>query len=276
MAGIAVHQLAFGYNGHRVLDGVELHAPPGRVTVLIGPNGAGKTTLLKLIAGLLRPQVGEVQLDGRDVQRISARHRAQSLAVVPQLENQVWPLTVGQLVALGRAPHRGWMLPLNAADRAIIDAALARTDLTALRDRPITALSGGERQLALIARALAQQPDALLLDEPTSHLDMRHQATLMELARTLAHRDGLTVVMTLHDVNQAALYADHMVLLAEGTIQSAGTPEAVLRPALLSRVYDVPVTVTTHPVHGTPMVVPIATTEADASPNADMFTTAVV
>ncbi|MCZ7545832.1 MAG: ABC transporter ATP-binding protein [Anaerolineae bacterium] len=259
MIHLEARALHFGYNGHAVLQAVDLRAEPGEVLVIIGPNGAGKTTLLKLMAGILRPRAGFALVDGRDARRLHARERARALGLVPQLESQAWPLTVWQLVALGRAPHRGWVMPLNEHDRATVERVLERTSLTNLRDRPVAALSGGERQLVLIARALAQEPAALLLDEPTSHLDLRHQATLLGLVRSLAHDDNLTVVMTLHDVNQAALYADRMALLDNGALRAVGTPHDVLRADLLSEVYGVPITVSAHPLHGTPMVAPVLT-----------------
>ena len=257
MIDFETRNLHFGYNGHMVLKAVSLRAEPGHVLAIIGPNGAGKTTLLKLMAGLLRPRGGQALIDGREVRALPGRERARALGMVPQLESQAWPLTVWQLVALGRAPHRGWVMPLNQADHAAVERAIARTGLEALRSRPVIDLSGGERQLVLIARALAQEPAALLLDEPTAHLDLRHQARLLSLVRALAREDGMTVVMTLHDVNQAALYADRMALLQDGELRAVGSPDEVLRADLLSEVYGVPVTVSCHPVHGTPMVAPV-------------------
>ena len=257
MIDLKTQDLTYAYNGHAVVKAITLRAEPGEVLAIIGPNGAGKTTLLKLMAGLLRPRAGCVLIDGREARKLSARERARALGMVPQLEQQAWPLTVWQLVALGRAPHRGWMMPLTEADHAVVERALARAGLSDLRNRPVTDLSGGERQLALIARALAQEPAALLLDEPTAHLDLRHQALLLTLVRALAHDDGLTVVMTLHDVNQAALYADRMALLDGGALRAVGAPADVLQPDLLSEVYGVPVTVSAHPLHGTPMVIPV-------------------
>jgi iron complex transport system ATP-binding protein len=257
MIELEARNLRFSYNGNPVLKAISLRAEPGQVLAIIGPNGAGKTTLLKLMAGLLRPQSGQAFIDGQAARKMPARARARAVGVVPQLENQAWPLTVWQLVALGRAPHRGWMLPLTAEDRTVVERAMVRTGLADLCDRPISTLSGGERQLVLIARALAQQPAALLLDEPTVHLDLRHQAALLGLVQALAHQDGLTVVMAMHDVNQAALYADRMALLGAGELRAVGTPCEVLEAELLSQVYGGPLIVSRHPLHGTPMVAPV-------------------
>ena len=257
MSYIQTHDLTFAYNGTDVIKGVDLSAERGEILAIIGPNGAGKTTLLKLLAGIIRPRKGIVLLGGHDIRRVPPRSRARMVGLVPQSESNAWPITVEQMVALGRAPHRGWLMPLTSRDRTIIEEVLGITGLDTLRDRPVTALSGGERQLALIARALAQQPGVLLLDEPTAHLDLRHQSEVMGLLRRLAHREGLAVVMTSHDVNQAAMYADRMALLAEGEIKAAGTPRRVLRPELLADVYGVQVAVGSHPVRDTPLVVPV-------------------
>ena len=245
------------YNGHPVVHSLCLAVRKGEVLGLIGPNGAGKTTVLRAMARLLRPIEGAVLLDGKDVWHLSSRHVAQHMALAPQVESGTWPITVEQAVTLGRAPHCGWFLPLSHDDHVAIERALARTGLTDLRDRPIAKLSGGEQRRVVLARALAQEPDVLLLDEPTAYLDLRHQTETLELVRDLAHRDGLTVVITLHDLNQAALCADRLALLADGHLLGVGTPASVLIPSLLTEAYRVPVTVARHPVYNTPMVIPM-------------------
>ncbi len=248
--------LHFRYRDEAVVCGASLEANPGEVLALIGPNGVGKTTLLKLMAGLFKPEHGEVLLNGRPIRSYSSKVRARMVGVVPQIEHQAWPLTVRQIVSLGRAPHRGWLMPLNGEDRRVVDEMLELTRLTALAERRVTELSGGERQLALIARALAQQPGALILDEPTSHLDMRHQAQLLELIRHLAHDEDMTVLVSLHDVNQAALYADRMAALFSGAIRAMGAPLDVMTAPILEEVYGLPVAVAQHPLHHTPFVIP--------------------
>lgn len=258
MTTLEAHDLTLGYRNAAVLRDLRLAVRPGRVLALTGPNGAGKTTLLRALARLLRPWQGAVLLDGRDVWQISERDTARRLGLVPQNEAMEWPLTVEQVVALGRAAHRGWFRPYTAADHAALDAALAQTGLTPLRTRLLSELSGGERQRVLIARALAQQPATILLDEPTAHLDLRYQATVLGLARRLAHECSLAIVLSLHDLNLAALYADQVALLAEGGLLAEGAPDEVFTADHLQRAYGVPVAVGRHPVYGTPLVMPAA------------------
>lgn len=257
MTPLEGQHITLSYNSHAVVSDVCLAARAGEVLGLIGPNGAGKTTLLRAMARLLRPRAGTVLLNGADMWTMSSSHVAQRLALAPQTEAGASPLTVEQAVMLGRAPHRGWFLPLSESDHAAVDRALARAGLLALRERPIANLSGGEQRRVVLARALAQEPAILLLDEPTAYLDLRYQTETLELVRDLAHRDGITVVITLHDLNQAALCADRLALLAEGRLLGVGTPESVLVPELLSEAYRVPVTVATHPLYKTPMVIPL-------------------
>ncbi len=254
--------LTLGYNGRSVLADLSLAVRPGRVLALAGPNGAGKTTLLRALARLLRPRQGAVLLDGRDVWQLSERDTARRLGLVPQNEALEWPLTVEQVVMLGRAAHRGWFRPYAAADYAAVDAALAQTGLEPLRTRLLSELSGGERQRVLIARALAQQPATILLDEPTAHLDLRYQAAVLGLVRRLAHTCGLAIVLSLHDLNLAALYADRVALLADGGLLAEGSADEVFTVAHLQRAYGVPIAVGRHPIYGTPLVMPVAERES--------------
>jgi iron complex transport system ATP-binding protein len=239
-----------------VLHDLQLAVCPGSVLALAGPNGAGKTTLLRALARLLRPLHGAVLLDGRDVWSLSERETARSLGLVPQYESSDWPLTVEQVVTLGRASHRGWFMPYGVADHDAVEGALAQTGLGALRERSLNELSGGERQRVLIARALAQQPQTILLDEPTAHLDLRYQGAVLGLVRRLAHEAGLAVVMSLHDLNLVALYADRVALIADGGLVAEGVPEVVLTAAHLEHAYGVAVTIGRHPAYGTPLVMP--------------------
>jgi iron complex transport system ATP-binding protein len=256
MNALETTALTLGYNGRSVLHDLQLAVCPGSVLALAGPNGAGKTTLLRALARLLRPQHGAVLLDGRDVWSLSERETARNLGLVPQNEHSDWPLTVEEVVTLGRASHRGWFKPFSTDDRHAVDSALAQTGLVELRERNVNELSGGERQRVLIARALAQQPQSILLDEPTAHLDLRYQGAVLGLVRRLAHERGLALVMSLHDLNLVALYADRVALIADGGIAAEGSPEAVLTAAHLERAYGVPVTIGRHPAYGTPLVMP--------------------
>jgi iron complex transport system ATP-binding protein len=257
MKKLEMQNLTCAYNGQPVLEDLCLEACPGQVLALIGPNGVGKSTLLRAMARLLQPRRGKVLLAGRDLWHTSPRDIARQLALAPQVNGTQWPATVEQVVALGRAPHRGWLLPLTSQDRIATDRALEQAGLSSLRDRKVAQLSGGEQQRVILARVLAQEPQVLLLDEPTSHLDLKYQSGILGLVHQLAHRDGLTVVISLHDLNLAALYADRLALLSEGQLLAVGSPNEVLTPERLTQVYGVPIFVTRHPLYGTPMVTPV-------------------
>lgn len=254
MTDIQANDLACGYGRELVLENLSLSAQPGEVLALLGPNGSGKTTLLRALARLLKPRDGSVLLDGKDVWQRHHAEVARRLALTPQNERRDWPLTVEQSVRLGRTPHRGWLLPFTTEDRKIVDQAIANASLTDLRDRPITELSGGEWRRMILARALAQQAKALLLDEPTAGLDLKYQVETLGLIRKLAHASRLLVIMTLHDLNHAATYADRIALLDNKSIVAIGSPAEVLTEPQISDVYEVPVTVTTHPIYGTILV----------------------
>ncbi|NNJ11825.1 ABC transporter ATP-binding protein [Chloroflexales bacterium ZM16-3] len=253
---LAAEGLRCVLGGRDVLDEVRLQVRPGEVLALIGPNGAGKTTLLRALARLLRPLGGAVSLEGQDIWRLRPRPVARRLALAPQGAD-LWPLTVEQFVGLGRAPHRGWLMPLGPDDHAAVRAAMGRTGLESMRERQVTELSGGEQRRAILARALAQEPRVLLLDEPTAALDLKYQAAILAMARRLAHEDGLAVVVTLHDLNQAAGVADRLALLAHGRVQAVGAPDEVLTAELISATYEVPVAVCRHPLDGTPLITPL-------------------
>jgi iron complex transport system ATP-binding protein len=240
-----------------VVERVSLAARPGEVLALIGPNGAGKTTLLRALARLQYPTDGTVLLEGQAAWQLRPRELARRLALAQQGSAEGWPLTVEQAVGLGRAPHRGWLLPFTAADRAAVELALGRADVARLRERRLDQLSGGEQRRVVLARALAQEPRILLLDEPTAALDLKYQVVILELARQLAHHDRLAVVVTLHDLNQAALIADRVALLAGGRLLALDAAEMVLTPMLLQAAYDVPIAIARHPIHGTPLITPL-------------------
>ncbi|MBC7821847.1 MAG: ABC transporter ATP-binding protein [Planctomycetaceae bacterium] len=257
MSALEARNLTCGYGQRRVLEALSLSAQAGEVLVLLGPNGAGKTTLLRALARFIRPMRGSVLLHDQDIWRYRADEAAQRVALMPQNERRDWPLTVEESVRLGRAPHRGWLLPYTEEDRQIVESALVGTGLQELRQRPITELSGGEWRRMIFARALAQQASVLLLDEPTAGLDLKYQHEVLKLARQLANGRGLTVVLTLHDLNHAALYGDRLAVIAEHTLVSLGRPQEVMTADLIHRVFGVRATVIPHPVYGTPMVVPL-------------------
>lgn len=251
---INIRALVFTYGERAVLDGVTFSIPSGSFTGVIGPNGSGKTTFLKLLSHVLRPAGGAIFLDGRDLAVYAVKELARRMAVVSQDNGGGYLFTVEEIVLMGRAPHLGRFQSETVEDYAIARHALEMTGCLHLRHRAVTELSGGERQRVMIARALAQQPKILLLDEPTSHLDIGYQKEILDLVKTLATRDGLTVVAVLHDLNLAAYYCNELVLLSEGKITACGKPVDVLTAENISRVYSTNVLVTPHPVFGTPMV----------------------
>lgn len=256
MARLELTGVAAGYGPRPVLEGIDLALDAGQVTVLLGRNGSGKSTLLKVAAGVLRPSAGRVTLEGSDLATRSPREAARSIAGVAQEETVDFPYTVRDVVSLGRNPHSGPFARESTQDRAAIDAAIAALDLGALADRPLPALSGGERRRAFLARALAQEPTVLLLDEPTAHLDLGHEAALLTVVRTLARTRGVAVCLALHDLNLVGLVADRAVLLAGGRIVAAGAPDEVLVADTLSTAFATPVATLPRPGGGAPLVVP--------------------
>jgi iron complex transport system ATP-binding protein len=260
MTHLTIEQLSVAYQRRVALRNVSLDADSGEVVILIGPNGAGKSTLLRAIAGTLAPQDGRVCLDGQDMARLRPAERARLVAVVPQAARLPEAFTVAEVVLVGRNPH----LPLFGGERAsdyeAARQAMLRTDTWGLAERRVGALSGGEQQRVLLARALAQEPRVLLLDEVTAHLDLRHQLATLRLARSLA-RSGLLVVAALHDLNLAAQHADRLALLDGGELLACGAPEHVLTPELLKRAYGVTAMVSAHPLTGALLVAVLAEEE---------------
>lgn len=232
---LEARQLAVGYGGAPVLSGVDFAVPEGKIATLIGANGSGKSTLLKTFGRLRAPLGGAALLDGRSVWAYPPAALARELAILPQLRESPAALTVGELAALGRYAHRAG----RAADRAAVERALVRTRLSELRDRRLGELSGGERQRAWIAMTLAQEPKTLLLDEPTTYLDIRCQFEVIELVRDLNREMGLTVLMVLHDLDLAARCSDLILTVSGGTVTHAGTPEEILTPAILAETFGI-------------------------------------
>jgi iron complex transport system ATP-binding protein len=256
MSELSANEITCGYGERIVLDRLSVEVRPGEVLALLGPNGAGKTTLIRALARLLKPKSGRVTLLERDIWSLSAGEAARQIALAPQSERRDWPLAVADAVRLGRAAHRGWLAPFNREDEAAVDRALAQTELGALRARPITELSGGEWRRVVLARALAQDAGVLLLDEPTGGLDLKFQIEILSLVKRLAREQGLVVVLTLHDLNTASLFADRLALLSNRTLVAVGDCHEVITGDLISRVYGIPVVVTKHPIHGAPLVSP--------------------
>jgi iron complex transport system ATP-binding protein len=253
---VAVSDVRFAYGARSALDGVSCSAREGEFLGLLGPNGAGKSTLVRLMAGLLRPGGGAVRLCGVDPHATARREVARVCALVPQEPRLEWPFTVRDVVMMGRAPRQGLLAMADRFDRGAVEGALAACDLTQLADRRVSALSGGERRRVFFARALAQEPRVLLLDEPTAFLDLAHQVAAMEMARVAA-RAGLCVVAVLHDLNQAAAACDRLVVLSAGRVVAEGPPGEVLTAARVREVWRVPVWRGENAVTGAPVVLPV-------------------
>ncbi|MEU6966599.1 ABC transporter ATP-binding protein [Kitasatospora aureofaciens] len=262
---LAAHGLGLRYGDRTILEGLDLELPGGAVTAIVGPNACGKSTLLRGLIRLLDPAAGTVTLDGADIHRMPARTLAKRMGLLPQQPVTPEAVTVEALVRLGRYPHQRMLSPWSKADQAAVEEALTRTGTAELRDRQVDRLSGGQRQRVWIALALAQETDLLLLDEPTTFLDLRHQLDVLDLVADLHAEAGRTVVMVLHDLGQAARYADHLVVLKDGRVAAAGPPTEVLTAELVESVFGVPCRVVPDPETGTPLVVPRARTRTAAA-----------
>jgi iron complex transport system ATP-binding protein len=268
-AALARHELRaedlrLSYDDRVVVDGLSLAVPTGKVTVIVGPNACGKSTLLRGLARLLKPKGGSVQLDGHSIFRLPTREVATRLGILPQSPVAPEGLTVADLVARGRYPHQRWFQQWSAEDEAAVTAALYATATAELATRPVDELSGGQRQRAWIAMALAQGTPVMLLDEPTTFLDLAHQMEVLDLLSELNSNEGRTIVLVLHDLNQACRYAHHLVAMAEGAIVAEGPPAEVVTEALVANVFGLDCRVVPDPVAGTPLVIPIAARRAPA------------
>ncbi|MEU9063567.1 ABC transporter ATP-binding protein [Streptomyces sp. NPDC048430] len=258
---LTARALTLAYDDRTVVHELDLAVPDGCVTVIVGPNACGKSTTLRALGRLLKPAGGSVLLDGTELSRIPTRTIAQSVGLLPQTPVAPEAITVSDLVARGRQPHQRWWQQWSEADERAVSDAMARTDITALGDRPVDELSGGQRQRVWIAMALAQDTDLLLLDEPTTYLDIAHQVEVLDLVRRLAApaadgSRGRTVVTVLHDLNQAARYADHLVAMKAGRIVAEGRPGDVVTAELVREVFGLEAVIVPDPVTGSPLVVP--------------------
>ncbi|MBG6094328.1 ABC transporter ATP-binding protein [Nocardioides luteus] len=254
---LAAESVSLGYGADPVVDGVSLEIPDGLTTVIVGANGCGKSTLLRGMARLLKPISGQVVLDGKAVHKQPTRAVAKTLGLMPQSPVAPEGITVVDLVGRGRQPHRGALQRWSSEDDAAVAEALELTDTLDLADRVVDELSGGQRQRVWVAMALAQQTDLLLLDEPTTFLDVAHQVDLLDLLHGLRSSRGTTVVMVLHDLNLAARYADHLIAMSGGKVAATGTPAEVVTADRVEQVFGLECQVIHDPVSGTPLVVPI-------------------
>ena len=254
---LSVHGLVAGYADRTILHGLDLDVLPGRITAIVGANACGKSTLLRSMSRLLTPRAGQVLLDGKAIHKMPPRRVAQVMGLLPQSPTAPEGITVADLVSRGRHPHHGILSRWSPADDAAVAAALEATKTVDLAERAVDELSGGQRQRVWIAMALAQQTDLLLLDEPTTFLDISHQVEVLDLLTDLNHRRGTTVVMVLHDLNLAARYADHLVAMAGGRLHAQGTPEAVLTVENVRAVFGLDSRIIPDPTSGRPMMLPI-------------------
>ncbi|WP_326611738.1 ABC transporter ATP-binding protein [Streptomyces scopuliridis] len=256
MSRIVARELTLAYEDRTVVHELDLAVPDGQVSVIVGPNACGKSTTLRALGRLLKPRGGSVLLDGTELARIPTRKIAQSIGLLPQSPVAPEAITVADLVSRGRQPHQHWWQQWSDEDERAVTDAMERTDVTALADRSVDELSGGQRQRVWIAMALAQETDLLLLDEPTTFLDIAHQVEVLDLVRRLNHDQGRTVVIVLHDLNQAARYADHLVAMKAGRIVAEGRPGEVVTAELVREVFGLESVVVPDPVTGSPLVVP--------------------
>jgi iron complex transport system ATP-binding protein len=254
---LAAEHVRLAYDEHVVVHDLDLELTDGSFTAIVGPNGCGKSTLLRALGRLLRPSGGQVLLDGRAIARTPTRDVAKVLGLLPQSPVAPEGLTVADLVARGRHPHQSWIRQWSRDDEAVVAEALEWTDMADLAQRPVDELSGGQRQRAWISMALAQGTDLLLLDEPTTYLDLAHQIDVLELVGRLHAERGRTVAVVLHDLNLAARYAQRLVAMKDGVLVASGTPAQVLTEELLADVFDLEARIVPDPVTGTPMVVPV-------------------
>ena len=273
---LTTRKLTLAYDGNVIIQGLDLAIPQGQITTLVGPNGCGKSTLLRGMARLLKPKAGVVYLEGdamvkdrprRAIAHLPTKALAKRLGILPQSPSAPEGLTVRELVAQGRYPHQNWLQQWSQEDELKVEEAIATTHLHDFANRPLDTLSGGQRQRAWIAMALAQDTDILLLDEPTTYLDLAHQIEVLDLLHDLNTQQGKTVIMVLHDLNQACRYADHLIALKAGTVYAQGNPRKVMTEALVREVFGLDSRIIRDPVVGTPLCIPISRVRSLENPN---------
>ncbi|MGG7610666.1 ABC transporter ATP-binding protein [Streptomyces sp. ZG43] len=254
---LTAEELTLGYADRTVIDSLDLAVEPGRITVIVGANACGKSTLLRSMSRLLAPRAGRVLLDGRQVHRFPAKELARTMGLLPQSPLAPEGITVSDLVGRGRHPHQGVFSRWSREDDAAVASALEATRTEELAERAVDELSGGQRQRVWIAMALAQQTDLLLLDEPTTFLDVSHQVEVLDLLTDLNATRGTTIVMVLHDLNLAARYADHLIALADGRLHAQGAPSEVLTEETVRAVFGLESRIIEDPVSGRPLMLPV-------------------
>ena len=255
-AALEARSVGFAYEDRTVFESIDLKVDAAEMVAIIGPNGSGKTTLLKLLSGTIGATRGRILLSGGPLDGMPSRERARQVAVVPQESVLTFDFTVSETVLMGRIPHLGFLGVEGTEDLAAADEAMLRTGTRGFAGRSMARLSGGERQLVLIARALAQKPRVLLLDEPTAYLDIRHRLAIYRLLVRLNTEEGLTIITTSHDINMAARHCRRIILIKEGRIVADGPPLEVIRPDLLTEVYETPLDVSRDPAGGHPIATP--------------------
>lgn len=256
---LIAENLSLGYGDRVIVDNLDLEVRTGVITTVIGPNGCGKSTLLRALGRLLKPRNGSVLLDGKAIGSMRTKDVARTLGMLPQAPLAPEGLTVADLVARGRHPHQSWLRQWSSDDEGEVAEALALTGVSDLADRPVDQLSGGQRQRAWISMALAQGTDILLLDEPTTYLDLAHSIEVLDLVDRMHEELGRTVVMVLHDLNLAIRYSDQLIVMRDGTIVAAGAPKDIISAELLVEVFGLEAAVIADPVSDRPLVVPIGT-----------------
>ncbi|PIG95215.1 ABC transporter ATP-binding protein [Gloeocapsopsis sp. IPPAS B-1203] len=255
---LSTQRLTLAYDKAAIIKNLDLAIPKGKMTALVGANGCGKSTLLRGLARLLKPRSGAVYLDAKDVFKLSTKQVAKQLGILSQSPVAPEGLTVKDLVACGRYPYQSWLQQWSPEDERLVELALATTAMTEFAERELDTLSGGQRQRAWIAMALAQDTEILLLDEPTTFLDLAHQIEVLDLLQELNHLQGRTLVMVLHDLNQACRYVDYLVALKQGGIYAHGTPQEVMTEEVVREVFGLDSRIIADPVAGTPMCIPLS------------------